>query len=224
MPLSRRTFLKMALGGAAAGAAATTGFAALSATLPPSERGFELQRARFFYVADDYAVRQKLWFTEKIGEETVLSDFNAPEQGASVSWNGRPALLFRVNRSKLKLPPGKITNRAGVEYGLAPLSGIESDIAAFWNICPHACCRMTITTQMGTYLPENVAPIWRDLFWCICHDYLADPHAIVQPWPTLLVSPWPDLGDAVRRWNPEKIVDGQLSPGWETALTRANSP
>ncbi|MBI4362994.1 MAG: Rieske 2Fe-2S domain-containing protein [Euryarchaeota archaeon] len=171
--LTRRMFLKVTVGAAAVGALASTAAATFLSLAPYKKPGIKLKEAPFLYTADDTAIKLKVWYASKVGQEAVVSDFTEAGMGAQATWNGFPAVLIRIDpRKSLNLGGAASTvNDQGFTFPVVPNApGVEQNIVALWGTCPHACCRPNWRVSR---------PEVQNLIWCICHDSRYDPHAIV---------------------------------------------
>lgn len=172
--VSRRTFIKGVVGAAAAAGAASTGLVAADSLFPYKKPGLKLKEGPFLYVLDEKAKELNVWYQDRMGKEAMVQDFDSPGKGAQVIWNGLPSMLIRLDGSRSLNYQGAstATNLSdGKVYPVVPgTPGIVDDIIGLWGICPHLCCR-------PNWRVANPKEKW--LVYCICHDSLYDPHALV---------------------------------------------
>jgi Rieske Fe-S protein len=100
-----------------------------------------------------YARGEGTWYSDKAGKEVYASDFEVG-LGAAVIWRGRiPAILIKLDQSKVNSPVD-----------------LEQGFAAFSSKCTHLCC----VANWHLDRPDM------DMIFCRCHDGIVNPYNIVE--------------------------------------------
>ena len=171
MDITRRDFLKGAIGLAGAGMTGALTVPALKSLLPPPVTRCNEDDA---HETLTYKGTSGKWYESKDGEVAKKEDFKLWD-AALVNW-GPKGLEEELGACEIQLALVKVpTEDSMKELGVEDEGGNSTMMAYHTYKCPHLCCKPVFT-------PEGTSAIsgadYENMFLCPCHLSLFDPVSV----------------------------------------------
>ena len=171
MDITRRDFLKGAIGLAGAGMTGALTVPALKSLLPPPVTRCNEDDA---HETLTYKGTSGKWYESKDGEVAKKEDFKLWD-AALVNW-GPKGLEEELGACEIQLALVKVpTEDSMKELGVEDDGGNSTMMAYHTYKCPHLCCKPVFT-------PEGTSAIsgsdYENMFLCPCHLSLFDPVSV----------------------------------------------
>ena len=171
MDITRRDFLKGAIGLAGAGMTGALTVPALKSLLPPPVTRCNEDDA---HETLTYKGTSGKWYESKDGEVAKKEDFKLWD-AALVNW-GPNGLEEELGACEIQLALVKVpTEDSMKELGVEDEGGNSTMMAYHTYKCPHLCCKPVFT-------PEGTSAIsgadYENMFLCPCHLSLFDPVSV----------------------------------------------
>ena len=171
MEITRRGFLKGAIGLAGAGMTGALTVPALKSLLPPPVTRCNEDDA---HETLTYKGTSGKWYESKDGEVAKKEDFKLWD-AALVNW-GPKGLEEELGACEIQLALVKVpTEDSMKELGVEDEGGNSTMMAYHTYKCPHLCCKPVFT-------PEGTSAIsgadYENMFLCPCHLSLFDPVSV----------------------------------------------
>ncbi len=171
MDITRRDFLKGAIGLAGAGMTGALTVPALKTLLPPPVTRCNEDDA---HETLTYKGQSGKWYESKDGEVAKKEDFKLWD-AALVNW-GPKDLEEELGACEIQLALVKVPTEDGMkDLGVEDDDGNSTMMAYHTYKCPHLCCKPVFT-------PEGTSAIsgadYENMFLCPCHLSLFDPVSV----------------------------------------------
>ena len=171
MDITRRDFLKGAIGLAGAGMTGALTVPALKSLLPPPVTRCNEDDA---HETLTYKGTSGKWYESKDGEVAKKEDFKLWD-AALVNW-GPKGLEEELGACEIQLALVKVpTEDSMKELGVEDEGGNSTMMAYHTYKCPHLCCKPVFTSE-GTSAISGAD--YENMFLCPCHLSLFDPVSV----------------------------------------------
>lgn len=173
MDITRRGFLKGAIGLAGAGMTGALTVPALKSLLPPPVTRCNEDDA---HETLTYKGESGKWYESKGGKVAKKEDFKLWDV-AIVNW-GPKELEEELGNCEIQLTLVKVPTETGMENLGIPDDGGNSTMMAYHTYkCPHLCCK-------PAFIPEGTSTLsgddYENMFVCACHLSRFDPISVVK--------------------------------------------
>jgi Rieske Fe-S protein len=173
MNVTRRGFLKGALGLAGAGMTGALTVPALKTLLPPPVTRCNEDDA---HATLTYKSESGKWYESKGGETAKASDFKNVWDVAIVDW-GPKELEAELGTCEIQLALTRVpTEDSMLNLGVPHPDGSTTIMAYHTYKCPHLCCKPVFTAEGTSTISGND---YENMFLCPCHLSLFDPVSII---------------------------------------------
>ena len=174
MDITRRGFLKGAIGLAGAGMTGALTVPALKSLLPPPVTRCNKDEA---HATLTYKKESGKWYENKSGNTAKIEDFKNLWDVAIVNWAPKE-LEAELGSCEIQLALIKVPTENGMEgLGITTDGGNNTMMAYHTYKCPHLCCKPVFT-------PEGTSAISGDgylnMFLCPCHLSMFDPVSVIK--------------------------------------------
>ncbi|RZD34437.1 MAG: hypothetical protein CXT75_09730 [Methanobacteriota archaeon] len=174
MDITRRGFLKGAIGLAGAGMTGALTVPALKSLLPPPVTRCNKDEAHSTLT---YKKEDGKWYENKANDIAKTEDFENLWDVAIVNW--APAELEEeLGSCEIQLALAKVPMESGMEeLGISVDGGNAVMMAYHTYKCPHLCCKPVFTDEgKSTISGKN----FENMFLCPCHLSMFDPISIIE--------------------------------------------
>ena len=174
MDITRRGFLKGAIGLAGAGMTGALTVPALKSLLPPPITRCNKDEAHDTLT---FKSEQGKWYENKANQIAKAEDFENLWDVAIVNW-GPAELEKELGNCEIQLAPAKVPMESGMEELGVSVDGGNAIMMAYHTYkCPHLCCKPVFTDEGKSTISGKD---FENMFLCPCHLSLFDPISIIE--------------------------------------------
>ena len=174
MDITRRGFLKGAIGLAGAGMTGALTVPALKSLLPPPITRCNKDEAHDTLT---YKKEDGKWYENKANDIAKIEDFKNIWDVAIVNW-APTELEEELGNCEIQLALAKVPMESGMEGLGVSVDGGNAIMMAYHTYkCPHLCCKPVFTDEGKSTISGKD---FENMFLCPCHLSLFDPISIIE--------------------------------------------
>ena len=174
MDITRRGFLKGAIGLAGAGMTGALTVPALTSLLPPPITRCDKDEA---HETLTYKKEEGKWYENKANDIAKIEDFKNIWDVAIVNW-APTELEEELGNCEIQLALAKVPMESGMEELGVSVDGGNAIMMAYHTYkCPHLCCKPVFTDEGKSTISGKD---FENMFLCPCHLSLFDPISIIE--------------------------------------------